>query len=347
MFFDNEQAYSILHPHFRELLHVQEPLAQHSSFGVGGPADIWLTLQTHQELETLIRICTTHQWPLLLVGEGRNILFADAGVRGIVARIDWQQYEIEERTATLIADAGVRWSKLLPQLQVLGWGGLEFGIGIPGTLGAGLISNAGAHSRDLGQTLRWIDILDARGCNADRHDVFVPLVKRRYEREDLDLGYRHSRFRVHRYTHIDADGKLIFPARHLIEPAEIVMRLGLRLQRKDPQEIAALFHQYIQERQAQEPALPKTGPVFKDPSDSLAKDLIVQAGLGGKTIGNAQITEQNANYIANLGGATAEEIMSLIVMAHQEVLAKHGIDLILNLEVLGEWPVERNESSNA
>src|SRR5262249_1255243 len=162
---------------------------------------------------------TTHQWPLLLVGEGRNILFADAGFRGIVARIDWQQYEIEERTATLIADAGVRWSKLLPQLQALGWAGLEFGIGIPGTLGAGLISNACAHNRDLGQTLQWIDVLDARGCNTGQYDVFVPLVKRRHTREDLDLGYRHSRFRVNRTTHIDAEGKLVFPSRQLIEPA--------------------------------------------------------------------------------------------------------------------------------
>ncbi len=339
MFFNREQAYSVLHPHFQGLLRVQEPLADHCSFGVGGTADIWLTLPTSQELEVLIRLCTTHQWPLLLVGEGRNILFADAGVRGIVARIDWQQYEIEERTATLIADAGVRWSQLLPELQVLGWTGLEFGIGIPGTLGAGLISNVGAHHRDLGQALQWIDVLDARACNTGQYDVFVPLVKRRYAREDLDLGYRHSRFRLNRMTHIDANGKLVFPNRQLIEPSEIVLRLALQLQRKDPQHIAALSHHYIQERQAQEPALPKTGPVFKDPPGSLAKDLIVQASLGGKTIGKAQITEHNANYIANLGGATAQEILSLILLAHQHVLAQSGIDLLLNLELLGEWSV--------
>ncbi|GHO80233.1 UDP-N-acetylenolpyruvoylglucosamine reductase [Ktedonobacter sp. SOSP1-85] len=300
-----------------------------------------MTLQTPQELEVLIRMCMTHQWPLLLVGEGRNILFADAGVRGIVARIDWQQYVIEERSETLIADAGVRWSQLLPQLQVLGWAGLEFGIGIPGTLGAGLISNAGAHNRDLGQSLQWIDVLDARACNTGQYDVFVPLVERHYAREDLDLGYRHSRFRVHRATHIDTDGKLVFPSRQLIEPAEIVLRLALRLQRKYPHQIAALSHQYMQERQTQEPALPKTGPVFKDPTGSLAKDLIAQAGLGGKAIGNAKITEQNANYIANLGGATAQEILLLILMAHQHVLAQSGIDLLLNLEILGEWPVEQ------
>jgi UDP-N-acetylmuramate dehydrogenase len=339
MFFDREQASSVLHPHFQGLLRVQEPLADHCSFGVGGTADIWLILPTSQELEVLIRLCTTHQWPLFLVGEGRNILFADAGVRGIVARIDWQQYEIEERTATLIADAGVRWSQLLPELQVLGWAGLEFGVGIPGTLGAGLISNVGAHHRDLGQALQWIDVLDARACNTGQYDVFVPLVKRRYAREDLDLGYRHSRFRLNRLTHIDAHGKLVFPNRQLIEPAEIVLRLALQLQRKDPQQIAALSHHYIQERQAQEPALPKTGPVFKDPPSSLAKDLIAQAGLGGKTRGNAQITAHNANYIANLGGATAQEILSLILMAHQQVLAQSGTDLLLNLELLGEWSV--------
>ena len=92
-------------------------------------------------------------------------------------------------------------------------------------------------------------------------------------------------------------------------------------------------------RQAQEPALPKTGPVFKDSPGFRARDLIARAGLGGKTIGNAQITEQNANYIANLGGATAQEILSLIIMAHQQVLTQFGIDLLLNLELLGEWPV--------
>ena len=342
MFFDREQAYSILLPLFHERPHVREPLAQHCSFEVGGLADIWISLETSAELETLVRACTIHQWPLLLVGGGRNILFADAGARGIVARINSQHYEIEEHadgTATLRADAGVRWSQLLQELQPLGWGGLEFGIGIPGTLGAGLISNVGAHNQDLGQTLEWIDVLDVRFCNTGVHDTFVPLVKRHYAREDLDLGYRHSRFRANRYTHLDTNGKLVFPQRQMIEPAELVIRLGLRLQRKDPQQIAALYNQYMQERQAHEPTIPKTGPIFKDHPDHLAKDLVAQTGLGGRSAGHAQITEQNANYIVNLGGATAQEIMSLIIMAHQEVLAQSGIDLTLNVEVLGEWPM--------
>lgn len=342
MFFDTQQAYTVLHPLFQERPHLHEPLAQHCSFGVGGPADIWLTLETTAELESLIRVCTIHSWPLLLVGGGRNIIFADDGVRGVVARIDAQRYEIEEHadnTATLITDAGVHWSRLLEDLLPLGWAGLEFGIGIPGTLGAGLVSNAGAHNQDLGQALEWIDVLDARFCNTGAHNVFVPLVKRHYVREDLDLGYRHSRFRADRYTRLDPDGKLVFAARQMIEPAEMVIRLGLRLHREDSQRLAALCVQYIQERQAHEPTLPKTGPIFKDPSDHLAKDLIAQADLAGKIIGKAQINGQNANYIVNLGGATAKEIMSLIVMAHQRVLAQHGVDLMLNVEILGAWHV--------
>jgi UDP-N-acetylenolpyruvoylglucosamine reductase len=126
--------------------------------------------------------------------------------------------------------------------------------------------------------------------------------------------------------------------RQLIEPAEMVIRLGWRLQRRDPQELADLSRQYLQERQAHEPALPQTGPVFKDPPDHLAKDLVAQAGLAGKIVGQAQIVEQNANYIVNLDGATAQDIMSLILMAHQQVLAQSEIDLLLNVEALGEWP---------
>ena len=342
MFFDSEQAYAILYPLFHERLHAREPLAQHCSFEVGGSADLWLTLENSADLEVLIRAATIHQWPLLLVGGGRNIIFADAGVRGIVARIDAQHYEIDEHadnTATLIADAGVQWSDLLEQLLPLGWAGLEFGIGIPGTLGAGLVSNAGAHNQDLGQTLEWIDVLDARTCNSGKYDVFVPLVKRHYAREDLDLSYRHSRFRADRYTHLDPNGKLIFAPRQLIEPAEMVIRLGLRLHREDPQRLATLRNQYVQERQALEPALPRTGPIFKDPSGSLAKDLIARVDLAGKTMGKAQINAQNANYVTNLGGATAKEIMEFIVVAHQRVLAESGVDLMLNVEILGEWAI--------
>src|SRR5262249_41492267 len=138
-------------------------------------------------------------------GEGTNILYADTGVRGIVAHLACQNYRIEDQDherATVIAEAGVHWARLLHQIVPNGWGGLEFGVGIPGTLGAGIVSNAGEHHQDLGQALEWIEVLDARGCNTqEKHQLTQPIV-RRYQRDELDLGYRHSRFRETRYAHI-------------------------------------------------------------------------------------------------------------------------------------------------
>jgi UDP-N-acetylmuramate dehydrogenase len=165
MIFESALAYDVLHPHFQQRVRLHEPLSQHSSFGVGGVADLWLSLETRQELHDLISLCAQQRWPLLVVGAGSNILYADAGVRGIVASMSLQHYQIEEHSdesALLIAQAGVCWTPLLKELASRGWGGLEFGVGVPGTLGAGVISNVGAHNQEVGQALEWIEVLD--GC---------------------------------------------------------------------------------------------------------------------------------------------------------------------------------------
>src|SRR6266550_7827683 len=157
-------------------------------------------------------MCIEEQWPLLLVGNGTNVLFADAGVRGIVARIVLDNYTIEDQgdnTALLVAEAGVSWPRLLNELAAQGWGGLEFGPGIPGTLGGGVISNAGAHNSELGEVLDWIEVLDARGAsNAAEGEMSYPIV-RRYLHDELDLGYRHSRFREQRQARFDKQGQLL------------------------------------------------------------------------------------------------------------------------------------------
>ncbi|GHO48727.1 FAD-binding protein [Ktedonospora formicarum] len=209
MSFDLQQAYAILRPHFQERLRLNEPLTAHCAFGVGGPADMWVTLERQRELIDLVNLCAQHHWPLLLVGGGRNVLFADAGVRGIVARIDFHSYQIDRQTPTtalFTVEAGARWPQLLDESLAQGWSGLEFGIGIPGTLGAGIISNAGAHNQSLSQILEWIEVLDARGCNIEPEEQFAPAIKRRYSRDELDLSYRHSRFRVERSACIDHGG---------------------------------------------------------------------------------------------------------------------------------------------
>src|SRR5437588_1441066 len=200
MTFDAQAVYTELHAHFRGRIRRNESLSRHCTFGVGGPADVWITLDSRDELMSLVRLCAERRWPLLLVGNGTNTLYADAGVRGIVARVVLNKYTIEEHgdgTALLLAEAGISWPRLLNELAPLGWGGLEFGPGIPGTLGGGVISNAGAHNSELGQVLQWIDILDARSGSEDADQLTVPFL-RRYSYNELNLGYRHSRFREER-----------------------------------------------------------------------------------------------------------------------------------------------------
>ncbi|MBV9710077.1 MAG: FAD-binding protein, partial [Ktedonobacteraceae bacterium] len=186
MTFDVETAYRELRLLFGERVRRNEPLARHCTFGVGGPADVWVSLETQEELIGLVTLCSEQRWPLLLTGNGTNVLYADAGVRGIVARIASNGYSIEDSgdsTALLIASAGISWPRLLNELAPLGWGGLEFGPGIPGTLGGGVISNAGAHKSDLGRVLEWVDVLDAREAE---ERAAVPVV-RRYQHAELHL----------------------------------------------------------------------------------------------------------------------------------------------------------------
>ena len=344
MGFESARAYDVLHPHFQERLRCHESLTAHSCFGVGGSADLWIGLQTQQEVRDLICLCTEEHWPFLVVGEGSNILYADEGVRGIVAHMALQSYQIEvqsDEQALVITEAGVHWAQLLHDLVPHGWGGLEFGVGIPGTLGAGVVSNAGAHTQDLGQALEWVEVLDARGCNIEEAGQLTPPLLRRYRHDELDLGYRHSRFREQRRTHIDAEGRLVLAPHGLIEPPEIIVKLGLCVHRQNPQVLQMLLERHQQDREQTDPAFQHRGSMFKDPASATASELIKQAGLCGRTCGKAQISQHNGNYLVNLGGAHAAEMLALIKEAHHQVLAQTGIALALNIELLGAWSAER------
>jgi len=340
--FDTVTAYNELHPYFQERVRRNEPLARHSAFGVGGPADVWVSLHSKQELIDLVRLCAQEHWPLLIAGNGTNVLFADAGVRGVVAHIALDTYRIEDQedgSVLLIADAGASWPHLLHELVPLGWSGLEFGGGIPGTLGGAVISNAGAHNDDLGQVLEWIEVLDARGCNREGEDqIAVPLV-RRYIHDELDLGYRQSRFREQRQTRFDKRGYLVPAQRGMVDPAEIVIVLGIHVHHVDPQKLRTTMAEYKQQRKLTEPSQRHAGSVFKDSPSNEAGHLIDRAGMKGKTHGRAQISERNPNYIVNLGGAQATDVAALMMMAHQAVLDQFGVDLELDVELHGEWKV--------
>ncbi len=340
MTFDAKAAYTGLQTHFKKRVRRDEALARHCTFGVGGPAEVWVSLDTREELISLVRLCAERRWPLLLVGNGTNTLYADAGVRGIVARIALNSYTIEDHgdgTALLLAEAGVSWPHLLNELAPLGWGGLEFGPGIPGTLGGGVISNAGAHNSNMGEVLEWIEILDARSSSEEQYSI--PMM-RRYMQDELDLSYRHSRFRELRRVVFDEQGYPQPVPRGLIEPAEIILLLAIRLHHEDPQKLREIIKEYKQHRKRTQPVQQSAGSVFKNPPGDYAGRLIEQAGLKGVIHGKAQISERHANFIVNLGGASAADVVALMKEARNRVHEKFGIDLELEVEPRGEWGQE-------
>lgn len=341
MAFDVEAAFSELRSYFGKRARRDEPLARHSTFGVGGPADIWVSLDTREELIGLVTMCAERRWPLLVTGNGTNVLYADKGVRGVVARLALNSYTIEERgdgTALLQAGAGVSWPRLLNELAPLGWGGLEFGPGIPGTLGGGVISNAGAHTGNLGQVLEWVEVLDAR----ESEQRAVAPVVRRYQHDELDLAYRHSRFRAQRRIQFDEQGNPVAAAHKLIEPAEIIMQVGVRLHRDDPQRLRAVIDEYKQHRKRTQPPQQSAGSVFKNPQGDYAGRLIEAAGLKGAVHGKACISERHANFIVNVGGASAADVAALIREAHNRVRERFGVELELEVELRGEWEVQKS-----
>ncbi len=336
MTFEIETAYTELRARLGERVRRNEPLARHCTFGVGGPADIWVSLTTREDLLSVVTLCAERRWPLLVTGNGTNVLYADAGVRGVVARIALNSYTVEEQgndSALLVAGAGVSWPRLLNELAALGWGGLEFGPGIPGTLGGGVISNAGAHGSDLGEVLEWVEVLDA--SNAEEQTV-APEVSR-YEHDEIGLSYRHSRFRAERRVQFDEHGYPLAAPRRVIEPAEIIVQLGVRLHRVDTRTLRATIDEYKQHRKRTQPPQQSAGSVFKNPEGDHAGRLIEAVGMRGLTYGRAQISERHANFIVNVGGASAADIAALIQAAYTRVREQFGVDMELEVELRGEW----------
>ncbi len=318
----------------------EEPLAAHSSAKAGGSADFFLELESTQEVEWLVRLCCQLRVPLLMIGNGSNILFTDQGVRGIVACLRTKGYRLEgptPRSALAIVDAAMSWQEASEQLAQEGWSGLEFGVGIPGTLAGAVVTNAAAHNQEIGQHLHWVDVLDARGCNLlEEGGVSLPQ-RRRYSQGELQLGNRKSRFREERCAQIRASGQLVPAPRPLIAPSEIILQLSVIVYKDDK------YH--IQQRHAQaraahplqiDPFAGHIGPLFKDPFGHKASQLIEQAGMGAWGQGKVHVSAHHANFLVNQAGATASEIARMIVEIHQRVLALWRIDLEVDLELYGD-----------
>ncbi|MEW5786089.1 MAG: UDP-N-acetylmuramate dehydrogenase [Bacillota bacterium] len=279
-----------------------EPMSLHTSWKVGGPADYFLAPADRFEIAKIVCYSREHELPLFVFGNGSNLLVRDGGIRGLVMQIGPPFHYIRWEDSGLVAGSGTPMPYLAQTASRKGWAGLEFAGGIPGTLGGALIMNAGAFGKYTGDLVRAITVVtgEAEIC--------------RLEREQLVFGYRHSN----------------------LAGAGIVVEALLQLEKGDPAELERKVGIFLAERRRRHPQLPSAGSVFRNMPDQPAGRLIEAAGGKGLRSGCAQVSEQHANFIVNLGGATAADILTLIDRVQRLVKNRFNIELHPEVKVVGE-----------
>jgi UDP-N-acetylmuramate dehydrogenase len=285
-----------------------EPLGRFTTMRVGGPADLFATAHNAFELRALVRFARSRGLPHLVLGRGSDIVFADAGVRGLVIQNRAEGSRVEDGTYT--AESGVPMARAATETQKAGLTGLEFGLAIPGTVGGAVWANAGAHESDVATVLEAARVLDAAG----REVILTG--------DDLAFGYRDSRFK-----HV-ASGA----------PAEIVLDATFRLEPADADTIKARLDDIRRWRQAHQPlGIPSAGSVFRNPDGTSAGKLIDDAGLKGLRIGGATVSEKHANFIINDQKGSAADVRRVAEQVRAAVRERHGVDLQFEIEFLGDW----------
>jgi len=320
----NDSALSTQHSALRQVLGdslvENEPLARHVSYRIGGPTDFFATITSEETMLATLRTCWDNAIPLLIIGNGSNVLISDLGWRGMVVVNRLADVTITEQpdsTALMKAGSGAMLSGVARKVAKEGWAGFEFAATIPGSVGGGVVSNAGAHGSDFSRVMTRVAV----GLSNGERVIFSP--------EEMKLAYRNSRWRERVGMSKAASGQ---PGNELILWAEF------QLQRGEPTAIKAHIDEMTDWRREKQPQEPNAGSVFKNPTQNSAGKLIEQAGLKGAIIGGAQISPKHANFIVNNGGAKASDVMSLIKLARQTIKEKYEVELELEIELLGEWP---------
>ena len=285
-----------------------EPLARFTTMRVGGPADLFASVHNAFELKALVRFARSRGLPHVVLGRGSDVIISDAGVRGLVIQDRAEGSKVDGDT--YIADAGVPMARAATETQKAGLSGLEFGLAIPGSVGGAVWANAGAHESEMAAVLR-----SARVLLADGTEVDVPV-------GELDLSYRDSRFK-----HGDPN-----------TPSELIVAATFELEPADADTIKARLDDIRHWRQAHQPlGLPSAGSVFRNPPGDSAGRLIDAAGLKGRRIGGAVVSEKHANFIVNDQKGTATDVRRLVDLVHAEILARDGIDLQPEVQFVGDW----------
>lgn len=286
----------------RGVVTADEPLARHTTWRVGGPADLFVAPEDRADLLTALKLLAADGVPWLVLGAGSNLLVRDGGLRGAVVHTGRLRELDFGPGGTVRAGGGLPLMTLIREAARRGLGGLEAMAGIPGTLGGGVAMNAGAGGQDIGSVVRSVTLAGPTG-------------EERWGRERLRFAYRRSNLPGDRVL-VAAELQL-----HEVEAALLEEAIAARIRHR---------------REAQGVGAPNAGSVFKNPSGDQAWRLIDAAGLRGLTVGGARVSERHANFIVNAGGATARDILELIDRVREAVRRQSGTELEPEVRIVGE-----------
>lgn len=281
-----------------------EPMTKHTSFHIGGPAELMAQPQSEAELQSLLLKAAEAAVPVTLVGNGSNLLVRDKGIRGLVIKLGSMLRDIKVSGNVLTFGSGVSLAQASKKAAELGLSGMEFAVGIPGSIGGAVYMNAGAYDGEMSKVVKSVRVMNAAGEVSE------------LSASELDFGYRHSA--------LQGSGK-------------IVTSVTVELPAGDKQAIAEKMADFSNRRITKQPLeLPSAGSMFKRPPGYFAGTLIDQTGLKGYTVGGAQVSTKHAGFVVNIGGATAADVLQLISDVQAKVFAAHGVHLEPEVLVLGE-----------
>jgi UDP-N-acetylmuramate dehydrogenase len=288
----------------RGRVRLHEPMARHTTFRIGGPADIFVQPHDEDDLAATIRFASGKGLPCKLIGNGSNLLVGDGGIRGVVVRLVPRFSEVEWLDDGVVAGAGTRLARLVMATCEAGLSGLESTVGIPGTLGGALATNAGTDTGSIGDLVVGATVLDQAG------------ELREWTAEQFAYRYRYS---------------------NLCSSRASVVRSRLRLEPAAKEDVIAKVNRLREKRAGRQPLRAwSAGSVFKNVRGVAAGKVLDRAGAKGHRIGDAQVSRKHANFLVNCGRATAAQMRELIAWAHALALRRYDIDLELEIELVGE-----------
>lgn len=290
----------------KENIYLNEPMSKHTTFRIGGNADIFVTANTLEQINYILEMVKENNIPLTIIGNGSNVLVKDNGIRGIVLKIRLDNYEINRQDLVVNVEAGMLNAKLAQILLKEGIEGFEFASAIPGTIGGAIKMNAGAYGSEMKDI-----ILETTYIDMDDENKIKTV-----NNSEQCFEYRSS----------------IFKNKNVI-----IISTKLLLKYGNKEEIEGKMKNYLQSRKEKQPLeLPSAGSTFKRGKDFITAQLIDECGLKGIKIGGAEVSKKHAGFIVNTGNATAKDVINLVNKVKAEVFNKFNKNIELEIEILGE-----------